>query len=125
MISSNFIKLSVLKPRHLGVGVFCAMHPEYYGASSALVSGEGYVPAQHGTRIYLHCCADVTDTLERIVHQGALQFCPKPQLSRGDMWRNFWIARETLLRCIALLLHEETACLYGASRIHLRACSIY
>jgi uncharacterized protein len=55
------------------------MHPEQYGASGALVSGEGYVPAQYGTRVYLHC-ADVTHTLEHIVQLGGVVMLPNTSI---------------------------------------------
>ncbi|TAE34496.1 MAG: VOC family protein [Alphaproteobacteria bacterium] len=46
-----------------------SMYPEQYGASGALVCGTGYVPAQYGVRVYLHC-DDVTNALARVVYYG-------------------------------------------------------
>lgn len=67
-------------------GYKMAMFPAEEGVGGALVSGEGYVPSDEGTVVYLNCGEDLAPVLGRVGGAGGQVLVPKTDIGENGFF---------------------------------------
>lgn len=73
-----------------GMGIPMAFLPtDGEGTGGALVAGEGYVPSQEGTLVYLNGGADLSTVLDKVEAAGGMVVVPKMSIGENGFVAQF------------------------------------